>query len=297
MRTACLSLLVIAALARTSAAEINMADTLEWTTADADAVVTGTIVGVDPRTIAGVTWYVATVQIGETIKGAIKGDRLTVAMRADPGATPVAWQQRRAELLLFLVKAARRASHDRCAAACGYDRAPWALRAGSNDDGVYDLGLKSPDMAYTTAFTAIHARADLLAVARAAASSTATRARHIDAPADSDAFHALYGGSAVWLYVPVDAALEQRALAWIASPELALRVQGAETLADFRSAATIRRLVALLADPGTATVSESGQPEVRRYLVRKVAHELLTAWGHRHAAPIIDEPTRSPPGP
>ncbi|MCE9575046.1 MAG: hypothetical protein K8W52_17985 [Deltaproteobacteria bacterium] len=286
-----LVLLALAALGRSAAAEINMADSVEWMTADADAVVVGTIASStvtpsDDHTV----WAVATIDVTATLKGAA-AKRVTFAVQTDASGVPAGWLGH--EAVFFLVKSDRRAHDSGCVRACHYDRAAWALRRGV-DDGVVTLDAKAGEEVYTAAFTALRARADVVAAVKAAASSKATRAINVDVPWDSDASHALYAGSAVWMYIPIDAAAEARAVAWIADASVNLRVQGVRVLAERRSAATIRRLKALLADPGFATVTESGKPTIRRYLVRQAADAALTAWKVAHAAPTIDEPLLTP---
>ncbi len=144
--------------------------------------------------------------------------------------------------------------------------------------------------AYTSAFTVLSTRADILAAVRAAAGSPATKAHRIDLPYDSPAYQSLYGGSAVWLYVPVDGRLEQLALTWVAAKDAGTRAEGLAALAHFRTPGNIRVAERLLADPDYAVVTESGHQPVRRYLVRARAHQVLDGWGVQHAKPIIDGP-------
>jgi hypothetical protein len=191
-----------------------------------------------------------------------------------------AWTGR--ELLVFLVPGSRYASHHQALAT-----APWVARTGASTTGLYDLAKPAP--AYTTGWKVLRKRDELLAAVRAAATSTATKSQQLDLPSGTDAYDDLYGGSVVWITVPVDAALEQLALGWLASQSLFQREDAVGALAHFESAANTARLVALLADPDYSEVSESGKPTFRRYLVRKRAHEVLTAWGVAHQPPVIDE--------
>ena len=270
--------------ARPAAAEINAADSLEWMTADAELVVRGRVTAVTSRPGPGsVVWYVATIGVTEVVKGKAPR-RVTVAIRELGRDDPRVWMAKRQDRLWFLVAGARRADEDR-----DYRRAPFALRPG--DGASLLLAAAGGDRAYTASFAVLDRADDLLAVARAAASSTATRAHHVDVPYDAPAFQALYAGSSVWLWVPVDASLERLALAWLASPDVSTREQGALALAHFPSAASARAVEALLNDPGFATVTESGKAPVRRYLVRARAHDVLTAWKVAHRTPVIDEPT------
>jgi len=294
MRTGLLVLLILGSLARWTTAEINVADTLEWTTADSSVVVVGTVASVTKRRGSGsTTWYHVTLKVNETLKG-LSQQTVRFVMRHLSGETPEAWRTRKAELLVFLVDWKRRQVHDgdckpgvaRCEGE--HDQASLALRP-SHDDSVYELGATTrANTAYTTAFAAITKRDDLLAAVRAAASSKATASHKVAAPSDSEAGRALYSGSTVWLYVPIDATLEHHAQAWILANDLRTREEGVAALAHFKSADNTRRLEKLLADPGTTQITESGQPTVRRCPVRKRAHEVLTAWGVNHATPVID---------
>ena len=251
----CLLSLMLAVIApRVAVAEINMADSVEWMTADADLVVRGQVAAVATRTAPG--------------QGA---------------ADPLTWQARHAELLLFLVDGKRRVDDDRA-----YGQAALALRRGERAAVVLDGATVGP--LFDRRFTVLDQRAAALAAVRAAATSTATRAHQIDLPVDAPAFRALYGGSAVWFYLPVDAELEKLARSWIASKDVWRREQGVAALAHFPTAANRRLLARLLADPGFATISGTGQPLVRRYLVRQQAHQVLARWGVRHATPVIDQP-------
>lgn len=275
---------VVAALAaRPAAAEINVVDSLEWIAADSDAIVRGEVTAVASRPGPGqVVWYDVTVRVDEAVKGAATGT-LQVTVRDLGALAPAAWQQQHRELLLFLVHGARRADDDPAFARVG-----WTLRRG--DGAALRLDGTAPDRAYTADFAVLDTRAAVLDATRASAASAARRSFRVDVPFDAPAFKALWGGSAVWMYLPVDAHLEQRALGWVASPDVAVRAQAVAALAFFpgpRHTALLRRL---LADPGFATVTASGQAPVRRYLVRAEAHRVLTRWRRRHPVPVIEEP-------
>lgn len=271
------------ATAGRATAEINVADSLEWMTADADLVVRGPVTAVTRRPGPGdVVWYELSVRVDERLKGKA-GDQVTLAIRDLSGLDPAAWRARAEDRLWFLVSSARRADDDRA-----YTRAPWALRPG---DGA-TLALDGRTALYTADFAALTARDAILAAIRAAAPGTATRAVHVDAPYDSAAFHALYGGSSVWINVPVDAALEVRARTWATATELSLREQAVTVLASFHNRDNVRLLERLLADPGFALVTETGKAQRRRYLVRAAAHQVLTSWGVRHRVPILEQAVR-----
>jgi len=275
---------VLAAGAAPAAAEINVADSIEWMTADSDLVVRGTIADVARRPGPGsVVWYDVTVRVAETIKG----PRRRVAhfsWRYLWGPTPTDWKAHGDELLLFLVDGKRRAGDDQAFASVGY-----TFRDGTT--GWVVLGDPGPDRVYDTSFAALDRRADVLAATRAAASATGVHASHrVDVPFGSPAFQSLYGGSAVWLIVPVDARLERLARTWLTDRDLDRRVEGVRALAHFRSRGNTQRLLRLLGDPDFATVSNGNAPGVHRYLARAAADEVLTGWRVAHTTPVIEEP-------
>ena len=66
------------------------------------------------------------------------------------------------------------------------------------------------------------------------------------------------------------------------------RGQGVEALAHFPSKTNISRLENLLADTATQDITEGAKPMVRRFFVRKKAHDVLTPCGPPHTTPPID---------
>lgn len=277
----------ILALPRSAGAEINMADSIEWTTADSDRVVLGKVAKVDSRTDPAGTWYVATLTVAETLKGPA-ARTIEIVVRGGSGDNhPATWKRTGEDVLLFLVASPRRAAQDGGTdAPTRYRVAPFALHHGRQGDDAYRVDHGA--VAYALDHAVLRTRAELVAKVRAAAGSRATSAFQLDLPLDSPAGRALYGGSAVFLYVPIDATLEAIAIGWLGSTEPRTREQGVTALAHFRSPANARRLEALLADPATHDVTEGDRPTVRRYFVRKRAHEVLRGWGVPHATPPID---------
>lgn len=289
------ALLVVAlilAAPRRSTAEINMADSIEWMTADSDRVVVARVAKLTETKGPGqVVWSQVTFAISQTVKGPTT-KQVDVMVRHLTGDTPAKWKADNRELLLFLVDAKRRAIRDgecREGAPCtsDYARAPFAIRAGRWGEGDA-LKLDGSAKAFTIDHAVIGKRADLIAKASAAATSKATAAFQMDLPLGSAAGQALYSGSAVFLYVPIDAALERAAIHWIASTDARVREQGVVALAHFQSRANTERLEKLLLDTATHDVTEGDKPTVRRFFVRKRAHDVLRAWGVPHTTPPID---------
>ena len=283
---------LILALPRRSTAEINMADSIEWMTADSDRVVVARVATLtETKGLGQVVWAKVTFAISETLKGP-NAKQVDVMVRHLTGDPPAKWKADNRELLLFLVDAKRRAIRDgecREGASCtsAYTRAPFALRGGRWGEGDA-LKLDGSAQAFTITHDVIGKRAELIAKAKATAASKATQAFQLDLPLDSPAGRALYGGSVVFLYVPIDAALEQAAITWIASTDARTRAQGIEALAHFQSRANTERLEKLLLDPATHDLTEGDRPTVRRFFVRKRAHDVLRAWGVPHTTPPID---------
>jgi hypothetical protein len=261
-----IALIVLFAIATPAAAEINTADSIEWQTIEADVIVRGFVTGV--KTLRGES--TVTVQIAESLKGGLKQSVLFVTnLDAKP------WQKDKPELLLFLVKV----DDGR------YVPAP----ANGSSESLFVLG---KHRAYTAAFDVLDKPAEVLAAVRGATRSTATAKHRVDLP-DSPAAKALYAGSAVWLFVPVDAVLEKHALAWTADKSPSLREQGVLALANFRSDTNIAVMKKLLADPATSVTSpyDSVKPK-RRFYIRAAAHEVLVKWGVSHKTPVLEMPMK-----
>lgn len=264
-------------------------------TADSDRVVVGRVATVTTTKGPGqAVWSNVTFAITDALKGPVT-KTLNIMVRGD---APAAWKTANRERMRFLVTANRRAIRDtecREGASCTseYLRTPFALRTGRWGDGDV-LKLDGSAQAFTISHDVIGKRAELIAKVKATAGSTATAAFQLDLPLDSPAGKALYGGSAVFLYVPIDAALEQQAIQWLASTDARRRDQGVEALAHFRSKANIERLEKRLLDPATHDITDGTKPAVRRYFVRKRAHDVLRAWGVPHTTPPIETIEQKP---
>jgi hypothetical protein len=274
-RVKALVVFAVVAAARIASAEINVAVSVEWATADSDAVVRGTIVKLDSWHGDGqVVWYDATVRVAETFKGAAKRE-IHVVTREVGSDRPEKWRASKADLVMFLVGGARRVRDDK-----DYASYPLVPRYG-NGDSFLEVG---KTQAYTADFAALVAEHDVVTALRAAAKSKATQSLRVDVPSQSAAYKALWGGSAVWMYVPIDAALEKRAITWLTAPDIYQRQDAVAALAHFKTADNIKLVTGLLGDPLFWTSGNT-----RHYAVRAKAHEVLTAWGVAHATPIIDE--------
>ena len=266
-------------LATPAAAEINMADSIEWQTIDSDAVVRGFVSAMSKTMIDKDDWYDVTVTISETIRGGVK-QSLHFGTRDQARAEK--WRKDKTDLLLFLDNGKELVADDK-----NFAKFPFGLRRqnGSTNNPI-ELGKSE---AYTAAFGVLTKDTDVLAAARTAARSTATKSHRVDVPWDTPAMKSLYGGSVVWMELPVDAALEKLAIGWITDKSLTTREEGARALAEFRSPENIARMKKLLADKDFAEVTSSNAPKMKRYLVRIAAHEALDAWHVPHTRPLLEE--------
>lgn len=274
MRLACIAFAASLALAGNASAEINMADSIEWVTADSEVVVRGFA---ESTAKVGDGWDV-TFQIVETVKSGVKG---VIHVGVGSWLKPDEWVAKKTDLLLFLVPPSRDPDHKSFAAL------PYVLRP-THGSGTPAVPLGTTQV-YLADFGTAITPTDVLAAVRASSRSRATTSQRIDVPLGSAAGKALYGGSSVWMQVPVDAQLEKRANVWMTDSNAQIRVQGVQAIGHFRSADNIARVTKLLADPGTWT--ETGDAgKFRVYPVRKAADEALTAWGISHARPTTREP-------
>jgi hypothetical protein len=265
-------LVVVLGLAGPVEAEINMADSIEWMTCDADLIVRGRPVKVTP---AGDGWQDVEVTVDEVLVG----DKLaSVVVRVRAGL-PIDWIDERAEAVLF-VKAGT----------------PMTLRAGAwGESGWVCLTCKRPARAFTMGAEVLEGRAAVLAAVKEGIGRRgATASAKIEVDVSSPAGRALYGGSAVWLYEPVDARYEAWAHAATRSKQVEVRAAGATALGLFRSDANVALLRRLLRDPGTAVTELDGR-SWRVWPVRREALLVLTRWGLRPKhAPVVEQPIAPP---
>jgi hypothetical protein len=267
-----------------AAAEINVADSLEWMVADAELVVRGAVIAIQKQPGEGqVMWYRVTLRVSETLEGK-RSRTIRFVIRHLHGETPEVWRQKKTELLLFLISSKRRVGDDP-----GYGLEPFALR---ERDAVVRLRTHGSDPVYTLDFVKLTGRTEILKAARqaVAAGASASKSHNLDVPVSSPAYGALWAGSAVWLVAPIGAKLEKLGQQWTASSDVSQREEGVKALAHFRSAANVALLRKLLADPGFVEISASQRPRVRRFIVRAAAHQTLISWGVSVKQPVLDRP-------
>lgn len=281
-----LAFALILALPNRATAEINMADSVEWSTADSAQVVIGRVASFTKRAGQGsVVWYRATLTVTETLKGK-PSKTVDFVVRHLSGDSPETWKVKGSEVVLFLIEPSRRKQIDGPEADTDYDKAPFALRREPWGDAFVVIG---SGKVYTASFDVLDKRAAIVAAIKAAAATTPANSLRLEVPFDSPAHRSLYGGSSVYLTVAVDPALEQLAIGWLGSSDVGTRERAAIVLGRFKSPANIERLTKLLADPGSYGQSIGNGPMMKHYSVRKAAHDALTSWGVAHKTPVIDD--------
>ena len=265
--------------ASTSNAEIIGGESLEWIVADSDLIVRGRITDVQTKKAGGqVVWETATVQVEETIKGP-KSNLATFAVRHfGSGEAPSVWKQENVELLLFLVGSKRYVPDDRL-----YELTDLALRKRWGIPSFVRLNDKPKKGLFTINFKVLKKRDDILHAVRKATNALKKlpkpKEHQVDVPFSSPVFQTLWGGSSVYLVVPVDRRLEQVAHGLIKSDDVLSRVQGVRALEPFKSDDNIRLLKSLLGDTAFWITSDGDGKNRRRILaVRKAAYEILRGW-------------------
>jgi hypothetical protein len=225
-----------------------------------------------------------TVEVAEVLKGkAAKTLRFTV-VHSGAGDTPAKWKADGVELILFLEE----------------DAGTLSLRSGTFGwwDSAVRLDGKPERGVFTADLRRLTKAKDVLRAARNALAELPmqeTPKRHlIDVPPGTDVSDALYGGSAVYLVVPVDDTLQAVARNWLKAPatKLAdghLRLEGVRALRHFRSDENAGLLKPLLADPYSWTTTDQAGQRKRVYPVRREAHDVLTSWGVEVNRPLVEE--------
>lgn len=181
----------------TALAEITVAQSVEWLVADADLVVRGRILSFERVVKDGreFSWTVSLVRIDETLRGEA-GESIPVLSR---DYWPVGEPPKSGEFLLFLGRHGVGSRYPDFHAAL--ERVPYAIR--------HAVRLDAPIEECTMRMEILTDRDALLGAAREAASfSNRSTERpgsaRMEVPPNAPAFASLYGGSAVYVIVPVD---------------------------------------------------------------------------------------------
>ncbi len=120
----------------------------------------------------------------------------------------------------------------------------------------------------------------------------------LEVPADSEAYAALWGGSACFLIVPADERYKLEALQMIRSNDYAQRLQGIHILSAYPSDDTIHMLKDLLSDPGTHEETQYSSDDGKEYKangvkekygVREAAWQALKRLGIDVPQPVLEK--------
>lgn len=268
-------LLCLVALAR---AEINIVDSVEWMTVDADAVLRVKLPEQGPLRL----------EIAEVMKGPANGGWDHVAL---PPEMADAARRTGHMFLLFLRPPADPPT--------GRAVAGWVLR--NTGQGMVDL--EKPQGVYSADMKELQDGLEILKLVRKWATwndgriqPLATGAQHgirvgppgslrLDIPPDAPIFRKVYAGSACYITVPAEEKYHERAMKLIASTQPHDRAEGAELLAAFPGQETVKALTALLDDKADTMSILGGTNISFSYRVRPAAYEALLALGQKPAKP------------
>jgi hypothetical protein len=260
-------------LARANAQPIfRTVASIECMVLDADAVVIGKIVDVEPEQVGKPGECCSTVSVEETLKGKHQ-ERLRIRLRR-PATEPAAWKEQSARLLLVLAQ-------------------------GEPPTATQVIVLRAEDLGYLTAdFTVLRKPEDVIRLARETARLPAERRSverfHLIVPNETAAATRWKGDFTghLSLTVPVDDRLQKRAQEYAKSDDYTRREEGIRILRFFKSEENIARVRVLLNDPGWAVskrAEDNEGVEVRYYGIRQEAYDTLTGWGVTAKQPVVRE--------
>lgn len=289
--------LALTLMPRPARAELAVADSIEWIALDSDLVVRGRLVAVKafPRDRQGYRWSRVTLRVGEMLRGAMPRSRQLV-FSVREGAQRSRWAKLPGDVLVFLVWPSRVKDLPASLA-----QLPTVRRSRSYDGWpVLDLQKLPKAAALGRDFRLYKSGAALLAGLRKTLNSARLPAGKlksvtVDAPFGSEVARALYGGSAVWLVLPLDATTVSAARRWLGEKGIHRRLDAVKVLRQVRSPAHRKLLRGLLADKDYySTTRGAGHPKRCVYAVRKAARDALRAWGE-HVGKVVIETSCPPP--
>jgi hypothetical protein len=262
-------------------AEIRGADCIELTIANADLVVRGSVVSVSSL-IDESSVEKARFKVEESLKGdSAREIEFTVEKPSD-------WAQYEGkEMLLCLLKNGR----------------DWTL--------LNVTFLDAPKRIYTMDLAVLTDKAAVLKAFRDATSFSAGNPKpeklKIKVSMSSPVFYDLYGGSSVFITVPIDSRLNALARKWIRSNDRELKEDAVMAFSYFKDDLNIVLLKQALKDPAYVTLypvsfprndsssknalkESATKPPKRYYSVRAKAYETLQKWGIDVSKPLIEQP-------
>ena len=302
------TLALVLGFSTTAQARIHIGRSLEWMTVDAPFIVRGVVT--DVHTTKGVfveqpLWDVqeVTIAIHETLKGS---PQQTVTFRwLNSGyESAESWKADGHERLFFLTHGA--------SDYYGVDfRQDWVLYGGYPDVPVNLVTVAKVPVAadMTVPKTAeqilgkIKARLEQAAKAKLPMVSRPDVHVGFDAPngavqlevlpENSEAYAALWSGSACFLIVPADERYQLEALQMIRSNDYTQRLQGIDILSAYPSDDTINMLKDLLSDPGTHEETQYSfdgkEHKKEKYGVREFAWQALKRLGVDVPQPVLEK--------
>ena len=114
----------------------------------------------------------------------------------------------------------------------------------------------------------------------------------LDVPENSEAYSALWSGSACFLIVPVNEKYKLDALRWVNSKDYHQRLKGAQILASYPGEQSVKALKDLLSDPATEKETQySSNASLRTYekfIVREAAYQALHRLGINVTQPVLE---------
>lgn len=292
-----LAALALTLLPPAARAELAVADSVEWIALDSNLVVRGRLVSVKafPRDRQGYRWSRVTLRVGEMLRGTMPpGMQLVFSVRE--GAQHNRWTKLRGDVLVFLVRPARVKDLP-----ASLSKLPTVRRSRSYHGWpVLDLQKLPKAAALGRDFRLYKSGAALLAGLRKTLNSARLPAGKlksvtVDAPFASEVARALYGGSAVWLVLPLDAITVSAARRWLGGKNIHRRLDAVKVLRNLRSPAHRKLLRGLLGDKDYySTTRGAGHPKRCVYAVRKAARDALRAWGEHVGKVVIETSCPAP---
>lgn len=296
---ASLMLLVVPGLAH---AEIVIAESIEWVLATSERVVVGKVVKADKVFDDDrQKCLVLTVAVSKTLKGQ-HSDRVTFVLPSyistDYGKQ---WLDEGIPIVFCLTL------NDGTRVSLSPHMFPWVARETGNGSDTILLGKSKHfwtgcEPVLTREFSVLTEPDAILKfldkTLQAQAGSDRPRGHMLLVPGGTPVFKRLWSRSAVFLFVPVDEALEALGARWCKADSPYKRDQGAKILGYFKSDRNIALLKGLLDDPSTSESTLSRLPMGKTefeliyrktiYYVRQAAYDSLRAHGVQVEQPVLE---------
>ena len=270
--------------------EIAHGTSVEWSVYDADWIGIGTIVEAKSGESDGFyVWEESTLRVTETLKGPKKDDLKFASRLIGTGEKPSLWKKEGCEILLFLSEGKRLRDNDK-----KYANHEWAFL--TVEQSAFRLDRPPLQPMFDTAFAAYKTKKDILSATRAALrtmQAVKPESLRVPVPWPSPAYDALYGGSAVYLAIPLDTSIEIRAREWFGGKDEELATSAVAILGRFRSEENLATVKKALSDSRSWTENAGGKHPRKVYPVRREAVRVLKEWKVEFSEPVVEEPVRN----